>query len=155
MRAARRTGPRTSGWPPSTAATIAQTPAVDSPTPLLPSSPRTEEWNRFYELTERVFAAIKGAPEAVVCREAGALRVREEPAINAAMVGMIRGVSTVYIIDGPLAADGYQWYRIGYTGSSATGQQPGIGWAAGEYLSTYSYHRCGEVDLDTARRYPE
>jgi hypothetical protein len=114
------------------------------------------DWNRrLIELTERVQAALQDVPAARVCADGLALRVREEPSVSSSIVGTIRGVGyRVGVFDGPIAADSYHWYRVGYLGSSFTDQWPGIGWAAGEFLTTSEdLAQCGAIDLDTAARY--
>lgn len=62
-----------------------------------------------------------------------ALNYRVEPSLGAAIIAVLAAGTRGAILDGPVAADGYGWYRLGVAGHGPDGAAPG--WVAGEYLA--------------------
>lgn len=73
------------------------------------------------------------------------LRVRDEPSTSGEVTGWLGASGTpIRVIDGPVVADGYDWYRVHYDAMSQTLQQSGEGWVAGEFLTDQADVRdCG------------
>ncbi|MDP8924690.1 MAG: SH3 domain-containing protein [Chloroflexota bacterium] len=66
---------------------------------------------------------------AVVAGTDACLNVRESPKTGATLHGCLPEGTTVKIVEGPTAADGFDWYRIERAGSLEKG-----GWVVGRYL---------------------
>ena len=47
---------------------------------------------------------------------------------------MLPGGTEGAVLDGPVSADGYEWYQLGLPGYGPDGATPG--WVAGDYLVT-------------------
>jgi hypothetical protein len=56
--------------------------------------------------------------------EGDCVNVRENPSLNATVATCLADGARLRIVEGPMAADGYEWWRL-----------EGLGWAAGMYLS--------------------
>ncbi|HZQ38550.1 MAG TPA: CAP domain-containing protein [Dehalococcoidia bacterium] len=69
-------------------------------------------------------ALVSGAT-AIVSGTGDCLRVHDGPTVNASVVGCLPDGTAMVIAAGPIAADGFTWWRLG-----------GLGWAVGQYLST-------------------
>jgi uncharacterized protein YgiM (DUF1202 family) len=54
------------------------------------------------------------------------LNLREEPTIDGTLIDRLPDGSVVVVLDGPVTADGYDWYELD--------TDLGTGWAAGEFL---------------------
>jgi hypothetical protein len=63
---------------------------------------------------------------AVVAETGGCLNVRSEATLSGAIVTCVADGTTVNIIEGPVEADGFQWYHVS--------TDAGEGWAADDYL---------------------
>ena len=57
------------------------------------------------------------------------LNLRDAPTIDGGVVAQLAIGTEVTITDGPIPADGYNWYQIGLAGTD------GDGWVAGEFLT--------------------
>lgn len=75
-------------------------------------------------------AAVATTPDietATVVTDSGTLNVRVDASLDAEVVGLLSDGTTVTILDGPVSADGYDWYQIETDDVS--------GWAVSVYLS--------------------
>jgi hypothetical protein len=61
--------------------------------------------------------------------EGEGLRVRAEPALSGGVRVVLTDGTRVQVLEGPVSADGFRWYRVGYGADGATG------WVAGQYLA--------------------
>ena len=57
------------------------------------------------------------------------LRVRSAPALTSDVLGELRAGAEVQVLEGPHAAEGYEWYRVTAAGLTLSG------WVAGHFLS--------------------
>ena len=55
------------------------------------------------------------------------IRIRRDPSLAAAVVTMLPHGAPLDVVDGPMAGDGYVWWRV----TSLTGE---AGWVAGKFL---------------------
>jgi hypothetical protein len=60
------------------------------------------------------------------------LHLRDAPGLSGAALAALPLGTTLTILDGPVAADGYTWYAVEVTDGS------GSGWVAGEFLAPWS-----------------
>jgi hypothetical protein len=56
------------------------------------------------------------------------LRIRAAPSLSASLRTVLGEDTHVEVLEGPVAADGYQWYRVRYAGASEGG------WAVSQFL---------------------
>lgn len=61
-----------------------------------------------------------------------ALNYRAQPTLNGGIIMVLPEGTQGAIYEGPYAADGYNWYKLGLPGYGPDGQA--AGWVAGEYL---------------------
>lgn len=61
------------------------------------------------------------------------LNYRQAPGLGAAVLVVLPAGTAAAILDGPVAADGYDWYQLGLPGYGPDGATPG--WAAGAFLT--------------------
>jgi spore germination protein YaaH len=78
-------------------------------------------------------------PEAFAQVVTGTLNVRSGPSTAYASIDKLAAGDRVYVIDGPVTAAGYDWYRIQYGfGEWPSADYPEIGWSAvGDGVETY------------------
>lgn len=72
------------------------------------------------------------AADTVVRTTVAGLRLREEPTTRAASLGTLSNGAQSYVVDGPVAADGYRWYLLSGLGlpqySGCSGPMPTDPW---------------------------
>lgn len=66
------------------------------------------------------------------------LNMRASPSLSGAVVYVLVPANAVSVLDGPVPADGYTWFKVQLLACRGCGG-PTIGWAAGEYLAYYPY----------------
>lgn len=66
------------------------------------------------------------------------LRLRAEPSLTSEPTNLLADGTSMMIMEGPLQADGYHWYRVRFTVVTAFGPQLDMGWVAGTYLEAQS-----------------
>ena len=60
------------------------------------------------------------------------LRVRAAPELNSELRAVLIEGGQVEMLEGPIAADGYQWYRVQYDSMGR------LGWVAAQFLTAYT-----------------
>jgi hypothetical protein len=113
--------------PPATAAVIAPVatpgaPAGATPLPELPTDTPTPEVTPTFTPTPPPGTALAPGQPARVTAPAG-LNYREAPAANATLIGQFGTGQRVTVLEGPVTADGFTWWRIDDGAGAA-------GWAA-------------------------
>lgn len=113
------------------------TPTV-TPTPLptgLPPVPATAEPTAFIMPTATVFVIPTPSGEIAVGGKvrvtgtgAARLNLRENPSTTATILTRVEDGTEFTVLEGPTAADGYQWWKVQNAGGTITG------WAAANYL---------------------
>ncbi len=63
------------------------------------------------------------------------INVRSDALISASIVGTEAAGSTGFVLGGPIAASGYQWYQVAWSDGI-------VGWSAGTYLAPVSLSYC-------------
>jgi hypothetical protein len=140
------------------AQTCRETALVGGATTLAPAAEMIELCRRTFVVTEVVppDLGVPGAlgPNAFAQVVAGSVNLREEPALDApnvsiyggdapptpVLLGTSGGSEHVYVLEGPVLADGFEWYRVApieYEGMGTIGP-PFIGWmAAGDGVDSW------------------
>jgi hypothetical protein len=87
-----------------------------------------------------------GGRAQVAGTEGQGLRVRVEPSTNAAVRAVLDEGTEVEVLEGPVAADGYRWYRVRQEAQGITG------WVAGQFLALLPGSSAGGIaaEPDTA-----
>ena len=96
--------------PPATVAAPGST-RPTTPAPSVPSSPAGA-------------GPLRAGVRAIVAGAGDCVNIREAPSTSARIRQCLPDGARLRVVDGPVAADGYEWWRL-----------DGLGWAAGRYLS--------------------
>ena len=60
------------------------------------------------------------------------LRVRAAPELNSEVQAVLIEGGQVEVLEGPMSADGYQWYRVQYDSMGR------LGWVTAQFLTAYT-----------------
>lgn len=80
----------------------------------------------------------KFAPDTSVYVNSGPLNLRDAPSLGGAVVASLPESTLGTILDGPVAADGWVWYKLRTAGGA-------VGWAVEDYLSVASVPVEGDI----------
>jgi hypothetical protein len=88
--------------------------------------------------------AAAGGRAQVAGTEGQGLRVRAEPSTSATVRAVLDEGTEVQVLEGPVAADGYRWYRVRQEAQEITG------WVAGQFLAMLPGSSAGGIAVEAS-----